>query len=107
MNDILLTVHKKAVYKAIDDVSKQQRELVKVDKYTSKAELSRAISKVSNLLGIIDTLQGLGLLDDITYQRLIWDNVQLDGKIRLLIREKKSTQQTANLVERTVNNSKS
>lgn len=101
MNDILLTVQKKAVYKAIDEVIVNQRELLKVDKNKSRPELSQAYTKVSNLLGIIDTLRGLGLLDDITYQRLIWDNVQLEEKIRLLIIEKKNAQPTTNRVERT------
>ena len=101
MNDILLTVQKKVVYRAIDDVTVNQRVLLKADKNMSRPELSQAYTKVSNLLGIIDTLRGLDLLDDVTYQRLIWDNVQLEEKIRLLIREKKIAQPTANRVERT------
>lgn len=78
--------------KEVRNMKEQHQEIVKLDTRETIDELAKARNTLMKFIGTIDTLRGLGLLDNITYQKLVEDNVRLEEKIIILFRKKKAQQ---------------
>ncbi len=94
---IIQTVSKSDVVNTISTVKQKQREIVAINGNATQSILKSTYKEVYKMIGTVDTLKALELLEDDLYQSLVEQNVLLEDKIRRLIKSKKP-QSSANRV---------
>ena len=82
-------VARKDVTRTISAVKLLQKNFVALNDKTSPTDLNSTYKEIYKMIGTVDTLKALDLLEDDVYQNLVEQNVMLEDKIRRLIKEKK------------------
>lgn len=83
MNELVL-VSKQSIKTVVNLVRQLQGEYIAVNEKSSQSELTNAYKGVFKLIGTVDTLRSMDLLEDETYQTLVEENVRIEEKIRFL-----------------------